>query len=606
MKLSRTIIAGLIFALALGLVIADGRRLTRIEEERTRALRLLPFAAEDINRISITRRGEPLELRREGETWRILRPVVANADGRAIRDLLYYLENEQRTPDRDLPEDRRAAYGLAVPPLIVSIQAEQSDKAFGFAIGGDTAAHGRVYARFNDTSAESEAGSKVAEFFTVSDDLRDQLMKSAYDYRDKALFAFDVTEAESVTLTFEGRSTQIELGAAGWSIIRPAAMRADGLEMSRMLSEFQATRAADFVNTDTLTLSNYGLDAPAMIATIERPGETEPESSTLLIGRRRADSDSPSYYAMRLGRDSVFAVPQPIIRSLRASVEELRARNLFTLGADDVTSFTLGFGTKVVQLRLDSGGAWALGESAPAELDQNFTNAILNKILALRAVGFPKIQPSESDAGLDDPRLRIVVGDAGGARREGFETGKMTRVRGREVVYARRLGETDILLLDSGEPGAFFLYRDDFLDKTIFHFDRKLVARIEIADRSATVIFERRDQMWIGKNDRGDEYQLSANAIDALVLRLLGLKWKRMLNPKLVMDATLIKTQQIEEPKITYRFVDAEGEELAVLGQGEDNERSIFLSADRDRYYEVSMDEFTAFSNTVYGLIARR
>ncbi len=606
MKLNKTIIAGLIFAFALGLVIADGRRLTRIEEEQTRALRLLPFAAEDINRISITRRGEPLELRREGETWRILRPVVANAEARAIGDLLYYLENEQRTPDRDLPDERRAAYGLAVPPLIVSIQAEGTDDAFGFAIGGDTAAHGRVYARFNDTAAASETGSRVGEFFTVSDDLRDQLMASAYDYRDKALFAFDATEAESVSLTFEGRSTQIDRGEAGWSIERPAAMRADETEMTRMLSEFQATRAVDFVNTDTLTLSNYGLDAPAMIATIERPGESEPERSTLLVGHRRVDSESPSYYAMRLGRDSVFSVPQPIVRSLRASIDELRARNLFTLRADEATSLTLEFGPKSVQLGLDSGGAWALGEPAPAELDQNFTNALMNKIIGLRAVGFAKTQPSESDAGLDDPRLRIIVGDAGGARREGFETGKLTRVGGREFVYARRLGETDILLLDSGEPGAFFLHRDDFLDKTIFHFDRKLVARIEIADNSAAINFERREQMWIGKNDKGDEYQLSANAIEALLLRLLALKWKRILNPELERDATLLKTQRVEEPKITYRFIDSGGEELAVLGQGENNDSSVFLGADRERYYEVSKDEFVEFFNSVRGLISSR
>lgn len=606
MNAKKTILAALLFALALGGYRYDRWRLAEAEAQRVAAIRLLPMTAEAVDRISIERAGLALELRRAEEGWRILRPIESKADEQAVADVIFLLDQQTKSRGERLQPDQLAAVGLASPPIRVAVQSSEPAREFRLEVGEDSPAFGEVYARL----------APGGEVFTIASILRDHLGRSLYDFRDKSIVPFDATRATTMTLTVDGHTLEAIRRDGQWRLERPSSLEADDESIESILGTVQMTRAVSFIDTTTLQLARWGLDSPALVATFYAPPEPEdsdghdpeagdePSRATLLIGHRRIGPE-PTYFAQIYGSDRLFTVPQELVNALRATVADLRSKQLFTAAAEDVEWIAIDAFRRHVTLRKDSAGLWRFQDDGATKVDQGVVERVIRGLLSVRAERYFEFPPLAEQSGLEAPFLRVHLSDAEGARIEGFISGRTGRRGGRPFVYARRLGQTEVFGLPEDQPGRFMLTREDFQDRTLFFFDGALVARIEIADGQKTLLIEKVDEAWTRSVNGGEQYQVSPGAVRALVLALLGLKWKDALRPEIERDMALIKTQRLEAPGQVIRFLDALGEELAVLGQGGSTESRVYVRRGEDDYFALDIRGYATFGQTLQDLIPR-
>jgi hypothetical protein len=595
MSIYKTLIAAVLFAAAVGLFITEQRRLARIEERRLQSTRLVPFPKEEIDSISMIRSGIPLDFRKEDQ-WRIVNPVIADADQQAVADLIFFLDEQQRTGGQEIEEGELATFGLQDPALTVSVGGAGQTAATTLHVGNDSPAYGQVYARLDG----------APEWFTISSDLRDYLRKPLFDYRDKSIFTLNAEEATTVTITSEGSTIEIAKSDLGWNLTRPTPMKADDARVGQLLKDIQSTKVADFIDTETLRLDAYGLEVPYIAAKIYSPAHDENPSQTLFIGRRRG-GEPPQYYAQCLERDAVFTVPQNLVDSLRVTVSDLRDKQLFTIAKSEIDWFTLEFSNNLISLRKDSAGHWRFEDDGTTEVNQEAVNSRIDQLLRLRAIEFFEFPPMPEQSGLDAPIVRVVLSDAAGGKIEGLMTGKIAGTPGREFVYARRLNDDKVLSIPAGFTSRFFIARDDLRDRTLFAFDPELVTRIDVTDGGKKVTFTQDGDIWLGANEGGgNPYQVSPASIHTLVLGLLGLQWEENLKPEVEADLTLVKTMQLETPSRTISFYDEAGEPLARIGQGESNQQRTFIRRGENEYFAVDKIRYAEFVGRLQDVIPQQ
>lgn len=595
MRIGKTIIAGILFAAVLAGLIYEQRRIEAENARRAMSMRLVPLEMDEIASVSIRRSGVPLDFRKENDTWEMIRPVEALADQQAVADLLFFIDDQERTGGEKIESGELATFGLEHPAITVSVAGEGEENPTVVHVGNDSPAFGQVYARMDGAN----------EWFTISADLRDYLRRPVYDYRDKSLLTMDATQATTLTLTSEGSSIEVMKREGGWEITRPVPMKADDARVEQILKEISTTKAADFIDTETLQLQNYGLEAPYIAAILYNPLAEENPRETLLIGRRLL-GESPHYYSLRFGRDVVFTVPQSLVDALRPTVSDLRSKELFTLSAGDIQWFTLEFGGSLISLRKDSSGQWRFEDDSVTEVDQNAVNQRIDLLLKLRALEFFETPPLPEQTGLDDPIVRVVVSDAAGGQIEGLITGKLSPGGNRGFVYARRLNEDEVFAVPQGFPSRFFMKRDDFRDRTLFAFEPALVSRIDVAAGDKKVTFAHDGGVWVGSNEEGgNPYQVAPGAVQALILHLLSLRWEETLRPEVEQDMTLIKTMDLESPERMIAFYDSAGEPLARIGQGGASQTRVYIAKGEGEFFALDKIKYAEFIRKLEDLIPR-
>lgn len=595
MGVKRTILAAIAFAAALALLIFDGRRLDELERRRLESRRLFAIEFDRIASISMIRRGVPLELRLEDGEWRIIQPISNSADPQTVADLLFYLNLQEIGGAARADQEALKRYGLAQPALKVSVADESGQRSPTLLIGEDTPVHGEVYARLDGSS----------ETFTVSADLRNHLLRPLRDYRDKSLFSFNVTESRRLSITDEGTTLEVEKQEEGWRLTRPSPERADDEAVEDILREMQATRAEDFIDTETLNLAGFGLEANPLVV-IAETGEEQGEDvsrGTLLVGNRLLEKEDIVYYAQRTDRDQIFTVPHSLVVKLRPTVLDLRSKTLFTLEPREVAHFALRFGNRMFRLDRSSSGLWTFAESPEEKLDQAFVNRLAGQLMGIKVAQYFSVQPTPEQSGLEEPIIFAVLSDATEERREGIETGLR---RNRDLVYAQSVDGEEVFGIDGGLPSKFFVSRESFLDKTLYSFDPGLVATVQVTANGRNLYFHREADVWIGSIEgRTDSYQVNTTLIYGLIANLLDMKWQNHLDPKIETERRLIEANGLETPSRTIAFLDENGGELAVVDQGDQDEKQVFIRRDGLDSFTVDRAVYARFTKALTDLMPR-
>lgn len=605
MRIRGVAVSGLVFALACVLLWADGRWTQQREARRTATFRLLPMAIEEVGGLVITRKGQPIEMIKRADHWAIVRPIQAVVEDQAIEELLAYLDGQVKHAVAEASPEEMETFGLRLPALSVAVMDTSEKEAFSFSIGEDSPVLGEVYARVGDASRTS------SEYFTISSDLKNSLRRSLYTLREKSIVAFAPHEANALSLTYQGRTIEMAEQEDGWWIMRPMRESADLEQVDDVLNEIHLTRAIDFLDTDSLHLERYGLDAPEIVAVLERPTtDGAGEQCTLSIGRRRVGSP-PTYYAIRSGYDVVFTVPQELVTKLQTGTQDFRSKTIFTLRSPEVAFFALDFGSSKVRLRKNSAGLWQFDDGSDDVADPGFVEEIVQYVLHTKIERHFLLSPDPASAGLDDVRLRVEVKDRTGETVQGIETGRVGEtVASKDVVFARRIGEEEIFGVSIGRPGKLFLTKDHFRDKTLFAFDPTLVEAFEVrAKGNFEARYEKAGDSWTGVIDiNGQTFQIGSNLVDSFLAHLLSLKWKGRLNPSIERDLIMIKAERLEDPLLVIELMDADGESILAIGQGKSMDKpSAYLrrtlAGGEPEYFALDMNIYLPFAIAVRQLL---
>ena len=265
-------------------------------EREEQALRIFPELKDDgPAEITVSIPGSPnVDLKKVDGAWRILAPIQAGVEIRAIDGLLDQLKFAKREEvvvekDADLKE-----FALDRPSGIVSFK------------GASATAKGGVlsFGSANPTGAQAYAMvSGRPEVFLTSSTVKSGLLKDADALRDKALWDFEVADVQRVDSTL-GAGYTLERGKDGaWQVTRPVRKAAKGEEVKNFLQSLKDLRIEKFVDEEGKNLGKYGLSQ----GRIEL--KTTKQGVALQLTRGKEEAPSKGRYFQVKGRPQVFTLP---------------------------------------------------------------------------------------------------------------------------------------------------------------------------------------------------------------------------------------------------------------------------------------------------------
>ena len=251
---------------------------------------------ERVDRITIAAdslKGKPLELARDGTSWKLTSPMEAIADPSVADSLLGRLQGaamksiatEQATP-AELNK-----FGFDQPQATLTLHAAGASTSLIF---GGSANETDVYVR--DASKALVATADAA--------LLNELRKSADDYRRKNIFGFNRYSTDRIEVTRDGQTIVFEkvksqdASPDKWRRLSPNPGEPDAMNMDDLLAKLEGLKATSFLASTNGT----GLDKPTL--TVHTRFENGTREDRVSFGRTVAE-----VYAGIAGQPGAALVP---------------------------------------------------------------------------------------------------------------------------------------------------------------------------------------------------------------------------------------------------------------------------------------------------------
>ncbi len=383
------------------------------EAAAKKARQLLDFSDHEATRIFIDRVDTAISVAKTPDGWRLLEPVAADADQKAVER---YLRNLRETEIERVVEDSAAAagnadlaakYGLEKPRLRVLIELAET-VLDTVVLGQDSPTERYAYAR---RSGENP------EIFTVRAWRLDNLDKGVFDLRDRRVLAFDSDEVREIGLTgFATEGDLIIIREEGSWRLMPVDRPADESSVEELLQEISSSEAEAFVS--------------------ETPGEEEKASRglaepilevSLLLGEERAEKrlvigleaeDKGHHYALDPSRAPIFLIDSTLVNAVGKSAFDLRDKQPVAVeDRDAIGKIELWQGGEAAfTAERDTTGGWNVSAPEDREAKSWKLNSLLSDIDGIEVEAFTADAAEEaaidiSPYGLEVPAVRIQLTD---------------------------------------------------------------------------------------------------------------------------------------------------------------------------------------------------
>ena len=276
--------------------------------------RVLAFDQEDVREIRLARSGEQLVLARsEEDSWQLLAPVEAAADGDEVDDLLGSLNSAKVKAfvEEESGPEALSAHGLDPAALELSL------------LVGEDRAEKRLYVGAPEGEHYAARDPSRAPIFQVDSTLVRALEKEVFDLRDKEPLDFDSDAVTRIELFRADEVLVAEKDTAGvWTLVEPAGRDAKSWKLSRLVGDLEGLEVEEFVDDHAPDLALYRLSEPYLRIRLE--GGTEEIVEVSLS----AEVDG-MVYAAQAGVPSVYRVEKGVLEDLDLKLEDV-ARPLET------------------------------------------------------------------------------------------------------------------------------------------------------------------------------------------------------------------------------------------------------------------------------------
>src|SRR5262249_49614098 len=262
--------------------------------------------AESATELVIERPGERIVCRKEQGQWRILAPILADADDMTVQRILTDFAESKVVRTVTAHPGALALYGLprgaatggasqgatpggaarggrAPPPIQVTVTAGKQQQTVE--IGKPNPTGSFVFAQ-RSTAPD-------APVLLVEQRIRDAAEKKLYDLRDKTVLDFSPDDVNGITYAHGATTIRMVRQAGtsedpqpGWKLAQPLRVRADRGAVERSLNLVSSLRAEQFASEKPQHLERFGLDRPSGSARFDlKGGHTE----RLLLGRKTTE-----------------------------------------------------------------------------------------------------------------------------------------------------------------------------------------------------------------------------------------------------------------------------------------------------------------------------
>ncbi|MFQ5789564.1 MAG: DUF4340 domain-containing protein [Acidobacteriota bacterium] len=438
MSLKTTVIAAVVLAALAAYIYKYEREPVDTDGDSERE-EVFDFEAEKIQDIQIRRPGgDGLQLRKDGESWKIVQPVSAPASETEADSLtrnIATLERERVVVEGD--EVNLSEFGLAEPKLEVQFTTEGAEGPTTLLLGDKTPTGTNLYAKL----------ASEKRIFVIPSYLESNFDKEAWDLRDRTILHFERDEVEKVVLRRpDGELVLARAAEDRWNVATPSFCRADRYRASGLVSQLETGKMEEIVSEQGGDLSEYGLDRPRYEVEIQlRGGKT----ATLLVGGEK----DGRYYARNPDRSLVYLVGSSLVDEIKKDASGYRSKRLFDYSTYQVNKFQIepaGEAARTYQkVEEEEEDQWKqIAPDSSRELDRTKVEDLLYKMNGTDAEDFADDAPSTLEPyDLDSPAFTITVWSKEGASVEELAVGKPEG----EWVYARRKGDEPVMKLPASK-----------------------------------------------------------------------------------------------------------------------------------------------------------
>ena len=255
----------LVTALAVFIKFYESKR-PNTAEARQRSQQVLNVERDKLEGITIQNGDDKIELRKDGEKWRLESPIKDQADASVVQSLIGDLDFWQRDdtiPASEIDINKLQEFDLAKPKLRLKLSGKDAPPELLF--GKDAALENRMYVRFENSR----------DVFVVRNTVKNDISKKPEDFRDKKLTDATTLQVTRVVLKTPAGEMEIQKQGDNWEIVKPLRARADNQKVSDLISQVTSARINQFVADDRGDLQPYGLAQPRGSITLFRQGDNE-------------------------------------------------------------------------------------------------------------------------------------------------------------------------------------------------------------------------------------------------------------------------------------------------------------------------------------------
>ena len=426
----------LVIALGLGgyLYFVESER--PVADENAKA-KVFTYDAAKINQVQIKSSGGEVTALRKGanDTWTIVQPVEAPADRNNVSEVVTNLANleEQRVVDENAADLK--AYGLAEPRIDVTFHVDGDKEPKRILFGEKTPASSGIYAKLPSNS----------RVFLVATAIETATDKSPFDFRDKTALAFDQSKVTSLELASATQTIRLEKTGEDWKLVKPVQAPADFVSVNGVLGQLQSAQMTSLKERpeDLKDLRQYGLDKPAVIATIGMGAS----AMKFELGK---EADAGSVWARDASKPAVFSINNGVAMELQKKVEDFRRKDVFDFRPFNTTRFeiTRGKDTRAFERVKGTGenavDTWKQVTPAAKTVDSSNLEGALLDFSNLRAEGF--VPTAGAATGHNSPAAVIVVKFDDGKKEERVVIGTLG-----SGVFATRADQPGALKIEAGK-----------------------------------------------------------------------------------------------------------------------------------------------------------
>jgi len=263
---------------------------------------LLELNNGEITGITIDDPSGTIAVTKKNSTWEIAKPKDVLADSSAVDSLASALSTDKFTDVVSESPDDLAKYGLAHPPVSVTVAANGRD--FHLLVGkknGDN-----YYAR--------DLARPI--IFEISSTVYDALNKEFFDLRDKSILHFDPANVATVEIHNASGTIQCTQGKDDqWTILQPAADKGKAIQSWKIMDPIQNARAKEIYDSPSrAVLAHLAKPAIEVILTNKSGKKTTVEISA---------AAGDSVYVRTTAGPEIYELSTQILKDLGFKVADL-------------------------------------------------------------------------------------------------------------------------------------------------------------------------------------------------------------------------------------------------------------------------------------------
>mgnify|MGYP000853322246 FL=1 len=211
------------------------------------------------------------------------------------------------------------------------------------------------------------------------------------------------TDIESVTLKNDDGTFVIVKKDDEWALSAPTDLRYDSSQLSSIVINSAAIVADKVVEENAEDLSIYGLDDPATAIIKAKDGT----SVTLEIGDQTPTGGG--YYVKLAGKNKVYTISKYTGDKLISGRNDIRAKQLFDITADDIQKFGLNRKGQNIFISEKIDDTWNMVSPIKGSMNDTSFLPMLEAVAGAEVVDFVDDDPEDlSVYGLDKPTYELI------------------------------------------------------------------------------------------------------------------------------------------------------------------------------------------------------